>query len=66
MNIRSKLIVTLIISLLFFLAGTTPLRAQQDAEYSMYMFNGLYLNPAYAGAKEAPTIMAIYRHQWSG
>lgn len=66
MNIRSKLIVTLITTLLLFVTGTSKLQAQQDAEYSMYMFNGLYLNPAYAGSKEAPTLMAIYRHQWSG
>ncbi|MCP4120815.1 MAG: type IX secretion system membrane protein PorP/SprF [Bacteroidetes bacterium] len=51
-----------IVSIFF---GAFNLQAQQDAEYSMYMFNGLYLNPAYAGAKEGPTIMAIYRHQWS-
>lgn len=66
MNIRSKLIVALITSLLLCLTGNTKLQAQQDAEYSMYMFNGLYLNPAYAGSHEAPTLMAIYRHQWSG
>lgn len=38
--------------------------AQQDAEYSMYRFNGLYLNPAYAGSHEVLNTMAIYRHQW--
>ncbi|NNC95355.1 MAG: type IX secretion system membrane protein PorP/SprF [Chitinophagales bacterium] len=40
--------------------------AQQDAEYSMYMFNGLYLNPAYAGSHELISMSGIYRHQWSG
>ncbi len=40
--------------------------AQQDAAYSMYMFNGLYLNPAYAGSKEFVSVRAIYRHQWTG
>lgn len=39
-------------------------RAQQDAQYSMYRFNGLYLNPAYAGSHEVLNAMAIYRHQW--
>lgn len=65
MNIRTKIIAVTMVMLLC-VTGTSKLQAQQDAEYSMYMFNGLYLNPAYAGAKEAPTLMAIYRHQWSG
>ena len=40
--------------------------AQQDAMYSMYMFNGLFLNPAYAGSHEVISATAIYRHQWAG
>jgi type IX secretion system PorP/SprF family membrane protein len=40
--------------------------AQQDAMYSMYMFNGLAINPAYAGSRERTAIMALYRHQWTG
>lgn len=39
--------------------------AQQDAQYSMYRFNGLYINPAYAGSHEVLNAMAIYRHQWA-
>ncbi|MCX6200394.1 MAG: type IX secretion system membrane protein PorP/SprF [Bacteroidetes bacterium] len=38
--------------------------AQQDAEYSMYRFNGLYINPAYAGSHDVMNTMAIYRAQW--
>jgi type IX secretion system PorP/SprF family membrane protein len=38
--------------------------AQQDAHYTMYRFNGLYLNPAYAGSREVISATAIYRHQW--
>ena len=38
--------------------------SQQDAQYSMYRFNGLYLNPAYAGSHDVINVMAIYRHQW--
>jgi type IX secretion system PorP/SprF family membrane protein len=32
----------------------------------MYMFNGLFINPAYAGSHEVVNLMAIYRHQWVG
>lgn len=38
--------------------------AQQDAEYGMYRFNGLYINPAYAGSHEVISAAAFYRHQW--
>lgn len=40
--------------------------AQQDPMYSMYMFNGLAINPAYAGSRERPAVTALYRHQWTG
>lgn len=40
--------------------------AQQDAQYTQFMFNKLYFNPAYAGAKEALCISGIYRNQWIG
>ncbi len=43
-----------------------PASAQQDPMYSMYMFNGMAVNPAYAGSREKPVITAIYRHQWTG
>ena len=39
---------------------------QQDPQYSMYMFNGLYHNPAYAGSKEALDVSVLYRNQWTG
>ncbi|MGB0840360.1 MAG: PorP/SprF family type IX secretion system membrane protein [Chitinophagales bacterium] len=41
-------------------------KAQQDAQYTQYMFNGLALNPAYAGTRDAISATAIYRHQWAG
>ncbi|MES2620412.1 MAG: type IX secretion system membrane protein PorP/SprF [Bacteroidota bacterium] len=56
----------LILSAILFAAVFTGVKAQQDAAYSMYMFNGLFLNPAYAGSSEAISVMAIYRHQWAG
>lgn len=38
--------------------------AQQDPLVSQYMFNGLYLSPAYAGLRKAPNFTAAYRKQW--
>ncbi|QHS63611.1 PorP/SprF family type IX secretion system membrane protein [Chitinophaga agri] len=40
--------------------------AQQDAQFSQYMFNGIYVNPGYAGYKEALNIHGYYRNQWTG
>ncbi|WP_245222078.1 PorP/SprF family type IX secretion system membrane protein [Pedobacter kyungheensis] len=40
--------------------------AQQDAQYSQYMFNGIYINPAYAGYKEVLNVHSFYRSQWTG
>jgi len=40
--------------------------AQQDAQFSQYIFNGLYINPAYAGYKEDLYANSFYRSQWTG
>jgi len=42
------------------------IKAQQDPAYSMYMFNGLFINPAYAGSQEVISMMGIFRSQWVG
>lgn len=41
-------------------------KSQQDAQYSQYMFNGIYINPAYAGYKEQTNLHSFYRNQWTG
>jgi type IX secretion system PorP/SprF family membrane protein len=41
-------------------------RAQNDAQFSQYMFNGIYINPAYAGYKEELNLHSFYRSQWTG
>ena len=40
--------------------------AQQDAQYSQYIFNAVYINPAYAGYRERVNLNATYRNQWTG
>jgi type IX secretion system PorP/SprF family membrane protein len=39
---------------------------QQTFQFSQYMFNGLVINPAYAGADEAPSLTFYNRSQWGG
>jgi len=40
--------------------------AQQTVQFSQYVFNGLALNPAYAGYKEDVTLNLSSRLQWTG
>ena len=54
-----------IIFILCFLLASVTCSAQYHPQYSQYMFNGLALNPAYAGSKEALSLSALYRtSQW--
>lgn len=39
-------------------------KAQQDVMISQYMFNGLFLNPAYAGSHKYWTSSLLHRNQW--
>lgn len=43
-----------------------PSLAQQNVQFSQYIFNGLSVNPAYAGYKQDWYVNTIYRHQWAG
>lgn len=40
--------------------------AQQDPQFTQYMFNLLAVNPAYAGSAERVSLKALSRHQWVG
>ncbi len=39
---------------------------QHNSDYMQYMFNGLLINPAYAGSRDALDITGLYRNQWMG
>ncbi|MBS1651482.1 MAG: PorP/SprF family type IX secretion system membrane protein [Bacteroidetes bacterium] len=40
--------------------------AQQDPQYSLYQFNQLVINPAYAGARDGISTTLLHRNQWTG
>lgn len=40
--------------------------AQQELMMSQYMFNGLFINPAYAGSHPYASATALHRSQWTG
>lgn len=44
----------------------SSLQAQQDAQYTQYMYNTVSVNPAYAGSRGHLSIAALYRNQWLG
>jgi type IX secretion system PorP/SprF family membrane protein len=48
------------------LAGVQTVHAQQEVQYSQYMFNMLAVNPAYAGSRDVLSMTGLYRQQWVG
>jgi len=40
--------------------------AQQDAQFTQYMYNTINVNPAYAGSRGALSIFGLHRTQWVG
>jgi type IX secretion system PorP/SprF family membrane protein len=40
--------------------------AQQDAQFTQYMYNTININPAYAGSRGTLSIFGLYRTQWVG
>jgi type IX secretion system PorP/SprF family membrane protein len=55
----------IIITLFIFILGYTAY-AQQQINYTQYMFNQLPLNPAYAGIHEGISASMLWREQWVG
>jgi type IX secretion system PorP/SprF family membrane protein len=51
---------------LFLLPFLLPLyaMAQSDQHYTMFMYNKLLYNPAYAGSRDVTSVNAVYRDQW--
>jgi len=57
---KSLLIVTLVLFTKDFV------NAQQDPMYTQYMYNTISVNPAYAGSRDALSIVGLAREQWVG
>ena len=52
----------IIISLCF----NNKLLGQQDPQYTQYIYNTMAVNSAYAGQRDALSIIGLYRNQWVG
>ena len=55
-----------LIFLVFFLGLPFFGHAQQDAQYTQYVYNTISVNPAYAGSRDALSGAVLYRNQWVG
>ncbi|PWJ92211.1 type IX secretion system PorP/SprF family membrane protein [Flavobacterium araucananum] len=61
--LKIKKMKKLILVLLF---CSTASFAQQDAQFTQYMYNTINVNPAYAGSRGVLSIFGLYRTQWVG
>ena len=62
MNIKNKFLILFGALLLIFGSAV----AQQDAQYTQYMFNTMSINPAYAGSRGQLSLTGLHRSQWVG
>ena len=48
------------------LIALPDVHAQQDPQYTHYMYNTMSINPAYAGQRDVLSVTGLYRTQWVG
>jgi type IX secretion system PorP/SprF family membrane protein len=51
---------------LSFLISMSSVFAQQDSQYTHYMYNTVAINPAYAGSRGVTSMFLLHRTQWVG
>lgn len=54
------------IAFLFGALGIQNIQAQQDSQYTQYMYNTMSFNPGYAGSRGSLSMIGLYRNQWVG
>ena len=54
------------ITLFVFLLGSSEAFAQFEPQFTQYMFNETFINPAYAGSRDHASVTAAYRNQSVG
>lgn len=60
----NKIVLAIVFVILY--SGFEPAKAQQDSQYTQYMYNTISINPAYAGTRGTTSVFALYRNQWVG
>jgi len=56
----------IILILVVLIVGIEFSNAQQLPQFTQYMYNTIAVNPAYAGSRDALSIVALNRNQWAG
>ena len=64
--IKNNIVMKKIILFAFLVFGMLQLNAQQDPQYTQFMFNKLAFNPGYAGSSKGACFTALHRSQWLG
>jgi type IX secretion system PorP/SprF family membrane protein len=62
-NIQWKKAMLIALSVLGF---SLQSNAQFEPQFTQYMFNEMFINPAYAGSRDHVALTALYRNQWVG
>mgnify|MGYP000241742044 CR=1 FL=1 len=65
-NIKNMKVSKNILLLLIAFFATFTVKAQQDPQYTHYMYNTLSVNLAYAGQRETLSVVGLHRSQWVG
>ncbi|NAS10537.1 PorP/SprF family type IX secretion system membrane protein [Poritiphilus flavus] len=55
-----------ILATAIFLTLSLIVNAQQEAQFTQYMYNTVIINPAYAGSRGCMSFNTLYRSQWVG
>jgi len=61
---KSNLLLLVLFAGLFFMVPS--IQAQQDSQFTQYMYNTISVNPAYAGSRGSLNLLGVYRNQWVG
>lgn len=65
-NYRTKTRIPFLTLLAIAVFGINQGHAQQDSQYTQYMYNTVNINPAYAGSRDVLSIFGLHRTQWVG
>lgn len=61
-----KKIISITCCFIFLILNIDTANAQQDPQYTQYMYNTVAINPAYAGNRGVTSIVGLHRSQWVG
>jgi len=63
---KTYIVIRILAVVVLGLCTTSEIIAQQDAQYTQYMYNTLSINPAYAGSRGGISALGLHRSQWVG